>query len=99
MIRQHYHGIDGERQFLMHAAHNIAQRVDMLDENSAPSVTEVDCEEECSTGYETAPILNHLGMLSRNTLRSFRATLAVSSSRTEFPPTRMLDAFESSEHM
>jgi hypothetical protein len=79
MIGQHHHSVDGKWQLIAHVAQNTAQRIDMLDEKRSPSITEINRKEKRSAGYATAPILNHLETLSRNTLRSFRATFATPS--------------------
>jgi hypothetical protein len=51
------------------------QRVNVINEEAATTVAEIDREEKCSARNAASTIVNHVQMLSRNPLRFFRATL------------------------
>jgi hypothetical protein len=61
-------------EFCFQVAHDIAKCIDVGKECGGLSIVKIDGEEKCSACEAAATIVDHVEMLSRNALCSFRAT-------------------------
>ncbi len=77
MVGQHHDRFDAERRTSLGRSEGASQQPDMLDQHARFSIGERGGDEKRAACNKISPVSDHAGRISRISLRSIRATLAV----------------------